>query len=156
MNKKRYWLKFGLIFGVVALVASIPGIFMMFGFGPNILGGHTVTSISLLIILPVQFPTGLAGLMIGGRFFRDNLYLVVIILALIPSIFYFIVGVIIGGIYGKIKNRYFSTDLSDTINTYTLKKVFLFCLLLIIIGLTYSVLVSREIYQRPRPTFIIQ
>lgn len=156
MNKKRYWLKFGLIFGVIALVASIPANFMAFGFSPNILGGSIVTSISSLVILPVQFLYFL-GMILGGNFVREYIYLAVLLMAFIPGIFYFVVGVIIGGIYGKINPQNSSTDILDT-NTHKDKKIVLLCLLLIIIGFIYIAFVSKEIsqLQKHKPTFIIQ
>lgn len=159
MKKKRYWLRFGLIFGVTALVVSIPGIFMAFGFSPNILGGPVITSISSLIILPVQLPVSLIGKILGGNFVRENIYLAVTMLALIPGLFYFIVGVVIGGIHEKIKNRNFSTDSNNTIVSHNNKKTALFCLILIIIGFVYLALVSNKIHQlqqRPPSFYQIQ
>ncbi len=149
MNKKRYWFRFGLIFGVVALVVCIPAIFMMFGFSPNILGGSIITGIGSFVIWPVQLAVEFIGLRLidfSGNFVREYIYLAVMILALIPGIFYFIIGVIVGGIYGKIKNRSFSINLDHTVYKYNNKKIVLFCLLVIIIELVYFTLVSRTGY----------
>ena len=155
MNKKRYWLKFGLIFFVVAFAASLPGNFVAFGFSSGILGGPIVASISSLIIFPVQIPLYFIGIMLAGNV-REYMYLAMILLALVPSTFYFVIGVIIGGIYGKIKNKNSSADPQNTINVHDNKKIFLFCVILILIGLVYIALVSTKISHRPASTFIIQ
>ena len=93
-GKKRYWLRFGIVFAVVAIIVSISKIFFSIGF--------------LEVVLLPTIIIGLLPQLLGINYLgllAQYPILLVIFAFLLTGIIWFIIGALIGLIYGKIKQR---------------------------------------------------
>lgn len=90
-NTKRYWLRGGLAFAILSLVVGF--LLMMGGEGSRLM----IVLTHGIAMLPIALP--LVGIF-NFQTSNEDLYAV-----LFGTITYFVVGVLFGYIYGKIKNR---------------------------------------------------
>jgi len=91
--KKNYSLRFGLIFGITSLIVGI--ILMNSGQG----GSFILIVTHAIVALPITL------LFVYGLGFQSSSSNEDILMVVIGTIMYVVIGIIIGWIYGKVKSR---------------------------------------------------
>lgn len=110
MKQKRYWLRGGLIFAIIALLSSII-IVDTTGRGIDILHLGKIEKVlsypSILFYIPIIFLFSLLPNSLSNIFYERNIiFSDITFIGVVSSIIiWFIIGAIIGLFYGKFKNR---------------------------------------------------
>lgn len=138
--QKRYWLKGGIVLGIVYILCFV------YFFQQVYLGGNHVIQQVPQIVFQIETIAGLvailpaiAGLTLAG--FGGNVFFV-FLGGLVNLAFYFLIGVKLGGYYEGIKNRNTESSITEPPTVNVISKLRKYVLLIVIILILWKIFSS--------------